>query len=37
MLGAIQLEEKDLATLDGDDYRKYQKRVSMIIPTPAKQ
>jgi protein-S-isoprenylcysteine O-methyltransferase Ste14 len=29
---AIALEERDLVTLFGDDYRKYRQRVAMIIP-----
>lgn len=29
---AIQLEEKDLVDLHGDDYRRYQKSVPMIVP-----
>ena len=33
ILKGIQLEEKDLVTFFGDRYRKYAKRVPMIIPT----
>lgn len=36
MLIAIQFEERDLATVHGDDYREYKKKVSMIIPWPSK-
>jgi protein-S-isoprenylcysteine O-methyltransferase Ste14 len=32
ILVAIQLEERDLAAVHGDDYREYQQRVSMLIP-----
>ena len=32
ILVAIQLEEKDLVRLHGDTYRRYQKRVPMILP-----
>lgn len=31
---AIQLEEHDLVTAHGDDYRDYQRRTSMLIPWP---
>ncbi len=37
MLIAIQFEERDLATVHGDDYREYKKKVSMIIPGPSKR
>ncbi len=32
ILIAIQFEEKDLVSLHGDEYRRYQKRVPMIVP-----
>jgi protein-S-isoprenylcysteine O-methyltransferase Ste14 len=32
ILVAIQLEERDLVDLFGDDYRRYRKRVSMLFP-----
>ena len=32
ILIAITIEEKDLITILGDDYREYRKRVNMIIP-----
>jgi steroid 5-alpha reductase family enzyme len=32
ILVAIQLEERDLVDLFGDDYRRYRKRVSMLVP-----
>jgi protein-S-isoprenylcysteine O-methyltransferase Ste14 len=32
ILVAIQLEEKDLIDLHGDEYRRYKKHVSMILP-----
>jgi len=31
---AIQLEERDLVELFGDDYRNYKERVSMLVPWP---
>lgn len=34
MLIAIQLEERDLVTTHGDEYRQYQKNVRMLIPIP---
>ena len=37
MLVAIQLEERDLVTHLGEDYRRYQSEVSMIIPMPPKR
>jgi protein-S-isoprenylcysteine O-methyltransferase Ste14 len=32
ILVAIQLEERDLVALFGDDYRRYRQRVSMLLP-----
>ncbi len=32
---AIQLEERDLASVHGDEYREYQRQVGMLIPRPA--
>lgn len=34
MLIAIQLEERDMANIHGDEYRQYQREVSMLIPFP---
>jgi methanethiol S-methyltransferase len=34
VLVAIQLEERDLASLHGDEYRRYQRQVGMLIPRP---
>ena len=34
ILIAIQLEERDLIALFGDQYRRYRERVSMLIPLP---
>jgi protein-S-isoprenylcysteine O-methyltransferase Ste14 len=36
ILIAIQIEERTLVGIHGDEYRKYQDRVSMIIPMPPK-
>ena len=36
ILVAIQLEERDLATAHGDQYREYQRQVGMLIPRPAR-
>jgi protein-S-isoprenylcysteine O-methyltransferase Ste14 len=36
VLIAIQIEERTLVALHGDDYQRYQERVSMIIPMPPK-
>lgn len=33
ILGAIQLEERDLVAAHGDDYREYRRRVPMLIPS----
>jgi protein-S-isoprenylcysteine O-methyltransferase Ste14 len=33
-LVGILLEEKDLIAMFGDDYRKYQSKVSMLVPLP---
>ena len=35
ILYAIQLEERDLETSLGDDYTRYRRRVSMLLPLPA--
>ncbi len=37
MMIAIQFEEKDLVKFHGEEYKQYQKEVSMIIPLPPKQ
>ena len=37
ILIAIQIEERTLVEIHGDDYREYQQRVSMIIPRPPKR
>ncbi len=37
ILVAIQLEEKDLVTFHGEQYRRYQREVSQIIPMPPKK
>ncbi len=36
VLVAIQIEERTLVAIHGDDYRQYQRRVSMILPMPPK-
>jgi methanethiol S-methyltransferase len=36
ILLAIQLEERDLAAAHGDEYRKYQRQVGMLIPRPSR-
>jgi methanethiol S-methyltransferase len=36
VLVAIQLEERDLATVHGESYRQYQRQVGMLIPRPAR-
>jgi protein-S-isoprenylcysteine O-methyltransferase Ste14 len=36
VLIAIHIEERTLVAIHGDDYRRYQERVSMIIPMPPK-
>ncbi|MDA1261236.1 MAG: isoprenylcysteine carboxylmethyltransferase family protein, partial [Planctomycetota bacterium] len=37
MLVAIRIEEHDLSSSLGDDYRSYQKRTSMILPFPKRK
>jgi protein-S-isoprenylcysteine O-methyltransferase Ste14 len=37
ILIAIQLEERDLIEIFGDQYRNYRQRVSMLIPLPARK
>jgi protein-S-isoprenylcysteine O-methyltransferase Ste14 len=37
ILVAIQLEERDLTTFHGEQYRSYQKSVSMLTPWPRKK
>jgi len=37
ILVAIQLEEKDLVSFHGEDYKRYQREVSQIIPMPPKK
>jgi protein-S-isoprenylcysteine O-methyltransferase Ste14 len=34
ILIAIQLEERDLIALFGDQYRRYRRQVAMLIPLP---
>jgi protein-S-isoprenylcysteine O-methyltransferase Ste14 len=34
VIGAIQLEERDLIRMYGDAYREYRKRVRMLLPLP---
>jgi protein-S-isoprenylcysteine O-methyltransferase Ste14 len=36
VLAAIQIEERDIVSIHGDDYIDYRKRVSMIMPIPKK-
>ena len=36
VLVAIQLEERDLATVHGESYRQYQRQVGMLIPRPSR-
>jgi hypothetical protein len=37
VLIAIQLEERDLIHLFGDQYRRYRKEVAMLIPLPRRR
>jgi protein-S-isoprenylcysteine O-methyltransferase Ste14 len=37
ILVAVQLEEKDLVTFHGEEYKRYQREVSQIIPMPPKK
>ena len=37
ILIGIYLEERDLITLFGDQYRRYRKQVSMLIPLPSRR
>ena len=37
ILIALQLEERDLVNFHGEDYRDYQRRVSMILPLPKRR
>ena len=37
ILIAIQLEERDLIRMFGDQYRRYRERVAMIIPLPGRK
>lgn len=37
ILIAIQLEERDLTDMFGEDYREYKQEVSMLIPLPRKK
>ena len=37
ILIALQLEERDLVSVHGEDYRDYRRRVSMILPLPKKR
>ena len=37
VLLAIQIEERTLVAIHGEDYRRYQERVSMILPLPPKK
>ncbi len=37
ILIAVQLEERDLVDVLGDDYRDYRRSVSMLVPTPRRQ
>jgi protein-S-isoprenylcysteine O-methyltransferase Ste14 len=37
ILAAIQLEERDLIAVHGDEYRRYRRRVPMLIPWPARK
>lgn len=34
MLIAIQIEERDLVSIHGEDYKKYRRQVSMLLPIP---
>jgi protein-S-isoprenylcysteine O-methyltransferase Ste14 len=37
ILIGIQLEERDLIALFGDQYRRYREQVSMLIPLPGRR
>jgi protein-S-isoprenylcysteine O-methyltransferase Ste14 len=37
ILIAIQLEERDLASIHGETYKEYQRQVSMVLPLPKKR
>jgi methanethiol S-methyltransferase len=37
ILVAIQLEERDLIGLFGDQYRRYRRQVAMLVPLPGRK